>query len=171
MLDHTNAGDRWIPEAEYQFICSMVPIVCVDILPLIGDTGLFGLIERNTYNGGIGLTLVGGAVLLDEPLPEAVTRHVQATLGENSILLSESLHLYGVYQYYKEARPGELHDPRKNAIALTYTGIVEGELAAQGEAHALRTFPTSAPPGLEAFGFGQGPVIYDGLAALRENSR
>jgi ADP-ribose pyrophosphatase YjhB (NUDIX family) len=166
VLEHTNAGDRWIPGTEYQFICSRVPIVCVDLLPLIGQTGKFGLIERDTYNGGRGLNLVGGAVLLDESLPDALERHVRATLGESVSLDSDSLDLVGVYQYYKQAKPGQLHDPRKNAVSVTYIGIIWGEAQPSGEAHTFQTFELDAPPTLDTFGFGQGPVVYGALARL-----
>jgi ADP-ribose pyrophosphatase YjhB (NUDIX family) len=167
MLEHTNAGDRWIPEDEYRVICSRVPILCVDLLPVIKGTDTFGLIERDTYGGGRGLCLVGGAVLLDEPLHEAVERHVLATLGADACLERESVVLVDIYQYYVEARPGQLHDPRKNAVAVTYTGVLSGALEAAGEAHALHTFTLDKPPALQAFGFGQGRVVCEALAALR----
>lgn len=166
MLDHTEAGDRWIPEEEYKLICSKVPILCVDLLPVIGDTQRFGLIERDTYGGRQGLNLVGGSVLLDEPLLEALKRHVHATLGGRASLDTKNVQLVGVYQYYKVARPGQLHDPRKNAVSVTYTGVLWGEIFPAGEAKDFHTFKFHAPPPLDAFGFGQGPVVYDGLARL-----
>lgn len=167
MLEHTDAGDRWIPEADYQFICSRVPILCVDLLPIIGQTNKFGLIERDTYSGGRGLNLVGGGVLLDEPIPDALKRHVRATLGGSASLALETLALVGVYQYYKQAKPDQLHDPRKNAVSVTYTGVLVGPIHPSGEAYAFHAFDLDHPPELDAFGFGQGPVVYDGLAALR----
>lgn len=166
MREHTNADDRWVPEADYQFICSKVPILCVDLLPVLADTGRFGLIERYTYSGGHGLNLVGGGVLLDESLTEALSRHVHATLGEGIELLLDSLALVGVYQYFKVARPGHLHDPRKNAVSITYTGVLRGEPVPSGEAYAFHTFDLDQPPTLQEFGFGQGAVVRDGLAAL-----
>ncbi|GGW55484.1 NUDIX hydrolase [Streptomyces xantholiticus] len=168
MQEHTNAGDRWIPEEDYQFICARVPILCVDLLPVIGGTGRFGLIERDTYDGGRGLNLVGGGVLLDESLVEAVERHVGATLGGAVSVDVASLVLVGVYQYYRQARPGELHDPRKNAVSVTYAGSVEGEACASGEALSFHTFELGLPPGLSSFGFGQGKVAYEALARWRE---
>lgn len=168
MLDHTNAGDRWIPQDEYDLICARVPILCVDLLPILGSTGTFGLIERVTYGGGVGLNLVGGAVLLDEPLPDAVQRHLTATLGSRARLDESSLILVGVYQYFKTEVPGRLHDPRKNAVSVTYAGVVSGETTPRGEARSFTSFPISGPPPLEAFGFGQGPVVYDGLSCWRQ---
>jgi hypothetical protein len=163
---HTNADDRWIPEEEYQLICSRVPILCVDLLSIVDNGGHFGLIERDTYGGKRGLNLIGGSVLLDEPIPDALDRHLRASLGRGANLDHKSVRFVGVYQYYKEAREGQLHDPRKNAVSLTYSGKVSGPLSPAGEALAFHKFPVTRPPGIESFGFGQGPVVYDGLALI-----
>ena len=65
--DYTAAGDRWIPQAEYDLILARVPIVCVDLIPLSADQPpRIGLVERETYEGGKGWCLVGGAVLRNE---------------------------------------------------------------------------------------------------------
>jgi ADP-ribose pyrophosphatase YjhB (NUDIX family) len=166
MLDYTNAGDQWLSNTEYQFICSRIPILCVDLLPVIAGHDTFGLIERDTPEGPRGLCLVGGRVLMDEHLHEALQRHVSATLGEEVELKLESLTLVGVYQYFKNIRKGELHDPRKNAVSVTYTGLLCGKAVAAGEAYAFHTFPLDAPPPPQDFGFGQGSVVYDGLVRL-----
>jgi hypothetical protein len=76
--------------------------------------------------------------------------------------------MVGVYQYYKERRPNQLHDPRKNAVSLTYVGTICGELSPSGEALDFHTFKLEEPPGLEEFGFGQGPVVYDGIALIKD---
>ncbi len=163
MSDGTGAGDRWIPEQQYQQICSSVPIVCVDLLPLLPDGASFGLIERDTYDGRRGLNLVGGSVLIDETLVEALQRHVRTTLGPNARLELDTVSFVGTYQYFRDRRPGELHDPRKNAVSLTYAGVVGGDVRAEGEALAFHTFDLATPPPLDRFGFGQGVVVYDGL--------
>ena len=170
MRDHTNADDRWIPEEEYQVICAQVPILCVDLLPIIDNDGCFGLIERDTYAGKRGLNLIGGSVLIDEPIPDALDRHLHASLGGAANLDHKSVRFVGVYQYYKKAREGQLHDPRKNAVSLTYVGNVSGPLSPGGEALAFHKFPVSRPPGMESFGFSQGPVVYDGLALIRSSA-
>jgi ADP-ribose pyrophosphatase YjhB (NUDIX family) len=167
MLEHTDAGDRWIPEEDYQFICERVPILCVDLLPVIGGSGQFGLIERDTPTGRRGLNLVGGGVLLDEALDEALARHVRATLGDAVRLDPATVSLVGLYQYFKAPRPGELHDPWKNAVSATYTGVITGDVRPAGEAYAFHRFDVNTPPPLADFGFGQGSVVYEGLASLR----
>ena len=94
VADIIGAGDRWIPEEEYKLIEASVPILCVDVLLLSTSTPpMIGLIQRDTYNGGRGWCLVGGAVLRDEPLAAAVERHVQATLGSEIFLQPSTLQL------------------------------------------------------------------------------
>jgi ADP-ribose pyrophosphatase YjhB (NUDIX family) len=170
MLEHTHAGDRWIPEEEYRFICDRVPILCVDLLPMVDGGRKFALIRRETYGGATGLNLVGGGVLLDEPLTDALARHLRATLGGSAHLQSDTLRTVGIYQYFREKRAGELHDPRKNAVSISYSATVSGELEPQGEALDVSLFDTTAPPPLEEFGFGQGRVVYDALAQLTGNA-
>jgi ADP-ribose pyrophosphatase YjhB (NUDIX family) len=169
LKEHTLADDRWIPEDDYQFICARVPIVCVDLLPIF--RGHYGLIKRNTYSGMTGLSLVGGGVLLDEPLVDALQRHVYATLGPDAALMLATLRQVGVYQYFRQKREGQLHDPRKNAVSITYVGQVEGTLAPSGEALDLRLFSFGERPDLDAFGFGQGIVAYDCIEAAKKPMR
>lgn len=160
----TLAGDRWIPESEYRQIVSRVPISCVDLLVLLPGRTDFLLIERDDYRGVRGLNLVGGAVLIDEPLTAAVQRHVRATLGPAAEVDLSTLQMVGVYEYLRKGPPTEPHDPRKHAIAVTYVGVVGGATSAQGEAHDLHTFSVLDPPPLSSFGFGQGIAVLEGLA-------
>ena len=166
MKEHTGAGDRWIPEREYEFICDRVPILCVDLLPIVAGGERFGLIERDDWAGRRGLNLIGGAVLLDESLTDAVNRHLLATLGHRVRLETGTLSSVGVYQYFKTAKPGQLHDPRKNAVSVTYTAVITGVPEPLGEARKFVLFDTGAPPPRQAFGFDQGTVVYDALRTL-----
>lgn len=165
MLEHTNAGDRWIPKDKYKLVCSLVPILCVDLLPILPESNTFGLIERDDYKGRRGFNLVGGAVLIDEPLEEAVMRHLTVTLGGKVQLDASTLNLVGVYQYIRESDSTRPHDPRKNAVSVTYAGRISGSPEAAGEAYAFHSFEIDNPPPLDAFGFGQGHVVYDALKA------
>src|SRR3954452_2608815 len=133
-LDVVGAGDRWIPQEEYQRIVRRVPIVCVDVLPLSDEaTPRVGLIRRETP-GGLGWCVVGGGVLLNEPVAIAVRRHVTATLGARMVLDEASLRLVTVTEYFSEPGIGELHDPRKHSVALTHVATCAGEPEPAGEA-------------------------------------
>jgi ADP-ribose pyrophosphatase YjhB (NUDIX family) len=159
--DPVLAGQHWIPQHEYELILSRVPILCVDLIPLSTDEpAKVGLINRDTYDGGAGWCLVGGAVIRDESLTDAVTRHLQATLGADISLEADSLRLLSVVQYFTDPALGKMHDPRKHAVSLTYTGRCAGQaqVRTSGEAHDFDWFSREELPGLP-YGFGQGQLV------------
>jgi ADP-ribose pyrophosphatase YjhB (NUDIX family) len=159
-VDVTGAGSRWIPEEEYVRIVRRVPIPCVDLLPLSQDrSARVGLILRETVGGGRGWCLVGGAVLLNEPLVSAIRRHLCVTLGDAVEFDAETLRLSTVIEYFSRRDVGEFHDPRKHAIALTYTAVCTGTPEPAGEALDFRWFAPSQLPADDEFGFGQDRVV------------
>ena len=159
------AGDRWIPEEEYQRICAQVPIVCVDLLPIADVTGLeFGLIRRPTYDGGEGWCLIGGALLRNEPSLEGVRRHLAATLGADIELDASSVRMFDVVEYFTDPAIGEFYDPRKHAVSLTHVGICRGPAEPAGEALEFRWFARDELDTI-TFGFGQGVLVRRLLAA------
>lgn len=161
------AGDRWIPQVEYDLILARVPIVCVDLIPLSSDQPpRIGLIERETYGGGRGWCLVGGAVLRNESLVEAVGRHVHATLGADVRVDQKTLRLFDVIEYFTEPGLGEFYDPRKHAVSLTYVGHCNGHPTAEkgGEAEKFAWFRQGELSDLE-FGFNQGAIMERFLGA------
>lgn len=165
MTDPVGAGDRWIPEEEYARIQLRVPILCVDVALQSSDGGAVGLIRRATYGGGEGWCLVGGSVLRDEPLTSAVLRHVTATLGEGAALVDGTLRLRDVIEYFTDPDVGQFHDPRKHAVALTYSAVLHGEPVPCGEANEFRWFRREDLAGVP-FGFGQDGVLDRVLARI-----
>jgi ADP-ribose pyrophosphatase YjhB (NUDIX family) len=168
--DQTGAGDRWIPQRDYDLILGHVPILCVDLISLSeGVPPKVGLIERDTYAGGKGWCLVGGAVLRDEPLTTAVVRHLKATLGDRIEVDPDSLKLFGIVQYFTDPGIGRFYDPRKHAVSLTYTGRCRGDAQVQqsGEAHDFAWFSPGELDQL-SYGFGQGELV---TSYLRDGSR
>jgi ADP-ribose pyrophosphatase YjhB (NUDIX family) len=159
--DIIGAGDRWIPEEKYELIRASVPIVCVDVLLSPYDAPeRIGLIYRTTYDGGFGWCLVGGAVLRNESLLDAVDRHVQATLGANIRVVRSTMHLGAVIEYFSEPGLGDFYDPRKHAVALTYAAACEFDRGPEvsGEAIDFRWFSIDDMPDIN-FGFGQGEAV------------
>jgi ADP-ribose pyrophosphatase YjhB (NUDIX family) len=158
--DVTRSGDRWIPEDEYRAITSRVPILCVDVMPVTQvPSPAIGLILRETYAGGRGWCLVGGAVLHNEPLSEAIHRHVSSTLGGEASVRSSTLQFVDIVEYFSKPDIGEFYDPRKHAVALTYCAELEGPVVPEGEAMEFRWFPIGQLPDGELFGFGQDRVV------------
>jgi ADP-ribose pyrophosphatase YjhB (NUDIX family) len=159
--DIVGAGNRWIPEEEYELIRARIPILCVDVLlSPDGDPGQVALIRRNTYDGLDGWCLIGGAVLRNEHLAEAVDRHVAATLGGRVRVDRSTLELGTVIEYFTERGAGEFYDPRKHAVALTYSASCEciGEPEALGEALEFGWFKIDQLAEVN-FGFGQGDAV------------
>lgn len=163
--DIVDAGNRWIPEAKYREILARVPIVCADVLlSPASDPDLVGLIKRKTYDGGVGWCLVGGAVLRDESLDHAVVRHVRATLGADVSVDATTITLRTVAEYFTTPRDGRLVDPRKHAVALTYTATSTGSPEPLGEALDFAWTPIDAL-GDVRWGFGQGRVVQEVMEA------
>ncbi len=143
-----------------------MPILCVDVLlsPRERPTTI-GLIRRATYDGGNGWCLVGGRVLRNEHLSTAVERHVAATLGDDLRVDLSTLAMRTVVEYFTEPGAGDFFDPRKHAVALTYTAICDGMPHPRGEALGFRWFDIGDLGNID-FGFGQGNVIDRVLAAF-----
>jgi ADP-ribose pyrophosphatase YjhB (NUDIX family) len=160
------SGDDWIPQAEYDAIQARVPILCVDLLPIRAGREEIGMIRRETHSGGEGWCMIGGAVKRNEGLVEAITRHVQSTLGIGLAFELCTPEPLTVAEYFPDPTVGKLHDPRKHAVALTYAAECSGEPQARGEALEFRWFRRNELDDVQ-FGFGQGAVVTRVLARLR----
>ena len=101
---------------------------------------------------------MGGAVLRDEPLTAAAKRHLLATLGGGLRLQPSSLQLHEVIEYFTKPDLGEFYDPRKHAVAVTYSARADGRAAAQGEALSFQWFHQDQLKEIQ-FGFGHGRVV------------
>jgi ADP-ribose pyrophosphatase YjhB (NUDIX family) len=153
--DIIRAGDGWITAAEYELITARVPIVCTDILLICN--GRAGLIYRETYDAGFGWCLIGGRVLRNETLTDAVARHIEATVGPT--IRFDQLKLVTVAEYPNlPVTPGGLYDPRKHDIGITYTACAEGTAEPRGEALGFHWFSDAELAGL-TFGFGHGTLV------------
>jgi ADP-ribose pyrophosphatase YjhB (NUDIX family) len=169
--DIIGGGSRWLSPEDYSFVRERVPILCVDVLlSPCGRPSAVGLIRRATYDGGDGWCLVGGRVLRDEHLAAAVARHVTATLGAELRLDSATLEMRAVAEYFTKPSADQLHDPRKHAVALTYTATCEGTPHPAGEALDFHWFELGEL-GTVDFGFGQDAVVARVLAASGRGAR
>jgi ADP-ribose pyrophosphatase YjhB (NUDIX family) len=159
--DLIGAQDQWLPQEQYDFIVAHVPILCVDLIPLsAGQQPLIGLIERATPDDGTGWCLVGGRVMRDEPLTAAVTRHLQATLGDEIDVDLSTLRPIGIIEYFSEKGLGEFHDPRKHAVSVTYSGRCSGTPRVQAGTEAINfAWHTNEQLPAVRFGFGQEKVV------------
>jgi ADP-ribose pyrophosphatase YjhB (NUDIX family) len=170
MKDVVGAGDRWIPADEYNAIVRRVPVISTDLLPLHSTGRKVGLIRRDVHGGGQGWCVVGGAILRDEPIEEAVDRHLRATLGPAMRIVPGTLRMGWIAQYFTRPGIGRLHDPRKHAVALTFVGRVEGEPVPIGEANEFRWFDLDRLPDQREFGYGQHLLMPDLIRVARANA-
>jgi ADP-ribose pyrophosphatase YjhB (NUDIX family) len=159
--DVVGAGERLLPAEDYELIMASVPILCVDVLlSPSGNPRRVALVRRATYADGEGWCLIGGRVLRNEHLLAAVERHVAATLGPVVRVDRSTLELGAVIEYFTEPDLGDFYDPRKHAVALTYSASCEvaGEPEVRGEALEFGWFGIDELAGVN-FGFGQGEAV------------
>ncbi len=160
----------WLSQEDAELVRALVPIPCVDILPVREkDLGLeVGLITRTDYQGGETFAMVGGRVLRGETLNEAVTRHLEETLGRNISWAGsfDELAPDGLLQYFPEAREGNFGvDPTKHSIALTWMVEIFGEVVVVGgEATDFHWFDVEKLPPRKAIGFGHWRMVEKLLA-------
>ena len=162
---------RWLSPEEYKRVQETVPIVCVDIVPLRRKGGTpesIGLILRDTPSQGRRWCLVGGRVLRDETLTDAVARHLRHTLGDRIRFgLDPDAQPIYVAQYFTSRTPPGLIDPRQHSVAMTYCIDIEGPVKAQGEAHEFNWFDPQRLPAPAEFGFEQDRVLDECLRRIR----
>jgi hypothetical protein len=151
----------WIPEEEWARIQRLLPITCVDVLPVRPVNGGVeaGLILRDTPDGRR-WCLIGGRILHNESIREAILRQLTSTLGDGvRCSLDDHPKPEHVAEYFSERRAGELHDPRQHALGLSFIVVVSGPIEAKGEAIEFRWFRPGELPPSDDFGFGQRVVV------------
>jgi ADP-ribose pyrophosphatase YjhB (NUDIX family) len=102
---------------------------------------------------------VGGGVQHGEPAADAVERVVDWALGDGVELDRSTLELKDAVEYFPERGVGEFFDPRKHAVALTYTCVMSGEPRPRGKALDFRWFSPEDLPAPGDIGFGQASLI------------
>ncbi|MBB5159611.1 DUF4916 domain-containing protein [Saccharopolyspora phatthalungensis] len=160
MTDGSFDKGNWIPPEEYDEITKKIPILCIDVLPIsASEPDSVGLIYRETYWGRRGWCLVGIGVQHGEPLVTAVQRAFTWALGDQVRIDPATLQLKEIVEYLPEQGVGEFFDPRKHAVALTYTCVVSGQPEPRGKAIDFKWFSRDALPEGDALGFGQERLI------------
>lgn len=165
---------NWIEESEWNKIQQLIPIVCIDILPVqrspFGEIKKVGLIKRKTPHEGQKWCTVGGRLLFGEPVQHGIVRQLQDTLGVG-------IQVKGIWnsqpQYVAQYSPTlevsngfDAVDPRKHAVALTYCLELEGEICPQNEALDFQWYSIQEVRNKTDIGFGQEKVIASCLELL-----
>jgi len=165
--------NNWLSDDEWEHIQTLVPILCVDILPIRlnenRELDSIGLILRETPLQGDRWCLVGGRVLYRETILEAIHRQLTHTLGSNISYDSDADRQPDyVAQYAPQTvtvAGFDAVDPRKHAVGLTYCIEISGQINPQFEAKDFKWFaPTEIS--LVPFGFHQDAVMGECLERL-----
>lgn len=155
----TDAG--WLAPEQWALVQRSVPIFCVDALvtrSLDGEPAC-GLILREQPGAGLRWCLVGGRVLLDESVEEALNRHWQSTFAPQFRLGAPLVGGPHVVEYRRGAHASGLFDPRQHAVSATFVVEAVGEPAVlAGEAHDFRWVTSADIDGTDV-GFGQTDLI------------
>jgi ADP-ribose pyrophosphatase YjhB (NUDIX family) len=165
--------EQWIPEPEWMRLQEIIPISCVDVVLLRSDAkallNAVGLILRNTPHQGQRWCLVGGRILYGESFGDAVRRHMFDTLGDDiQFQIRHDEQPAYLAQYRPSSGDGFLIDPRRHAVAMTYSLEVSGLPRARNEALSFQWFGLRELPPRGKFGFGQDRVLSACLERLNE---
>jgi ADP-ribose pyrophosphatase YjhB (NUDIX family) len=162
--------DNWLPEELWRTVQATVPIVCIDVLAVrtTGADSEFGLILRDVPFAAPAWCLIGGRLERDESFETAIARQVSETLGAGMHACEEIPPQPSKVVVYEARRESDgPHDPRKHAVALTWSVRVTGEPSLydvhgkpRGEALDFRWFERSQLPDV-AYGFGQRSVVLE----------
>ena len=155
---------QWLDSLKWSEIQELIPITCVDILPLrllLGDSNTIeaaGLIFRETPHQGNRWCLIGGRLGRNESFKEAVSREIYDTLGnELHYTVNEDVQPDFVAEYFSVHRDNKCFD--QHAIGLTFCIPMIGEIHPQGEAISFRWFKINQLPTPNEFGFQQDRIV------------
>jgi len=162
-------GPEWIDDAEYHRIQTLIPIVCIDVLPVrMAGTQVaeVGLIFRPTPQGQRWCT-VGGRLRHGETFAEAIRRELLGALGPDIRFdLPADPRPQYVQPYYTVPQATGGYDSRKHSIGLSWAVPITGTVRPDGEALHFEWFAPGQLPGPDKFGFQQDRLIAPLLAAL-----
>lgn len=150
------ADDLW------KTIQASIPIFCVDVVPVRSAPSSrleFGLILRNTPLQGQRWCLIGGRLLLDEAIEDAVQRQLSGAVGSSLASVGTPQLAPLLVEYRRSPNPEGLQDPRQHSISATVPVLMSGEGIAQGkEALAFRWWDVEDLNG-DVMGFGQEHLV------------
>ena len=157
------ASGQRLSDYLWKTIQGSVPIACVDVLPyrmLPDGTAQLGLILRHTPSQGERWCIVGGRLLLDESVSDAVHRELADAFVGGLDLVSTELPAPLVVEFFRNQRSGFPVDTRQHALSLTHVlQVSDHSPQVQGpEARDFRWFTLAeleAGPASELMGFGQ----------------
>jgi len=172
--------EGWLDDATWKKVQGLVPIVCIDILPVwTNENGCLhaGLIYRETPHQGRKWCMMGGRLRRNEAIHTAARRVLVETVGPQGLVglcFDGNIQPALVTQYFTEPDRGcafSSVDPRQHAIGLIFIVpafievYVKRTLPETSEALELGWFTENwVQERKDAIGFGQGIFILNALA-------
>lgn len=158
-----SASEQRVSDELWHTIQQSVPIACVDIVPyrvLQNGTTQLGLILRETPQQGQRWCIVGGRLLIDEPVSDAVHRELAEAFVGGLALVRPELPTPLIVEFFRDHRPGFPIDTRQHALSLTHVlHVSDSAPQVQGlEALDFRWFSFAeleTGPASQLMGFGQ----------------
>jgi ADP-ribose pyrophosphatase YjhB (NUDIX family) len=161
---------------KYREIQELIPISCVDILPLLLSTKrkdtieAIGLILRDTPYQGKRWCLIGGRLDKNESIVHAINRELQDALGaEIDYHLPEEIQPDYVAQYFPIHKKNAGFDPRQHAIGLTFCVPIKGIIKPQREAIDFKWYKYLQIPTPDNFWFNQDHIVKACLSRFKYN--
>lgn len=141
-IDAQRIDAQWIDDAQWTRIQQLVPITCVDLVPLTGGDAAgsahpahgarFGLIERDSPFGRRWCQ-IGGRLRHGETLREGLLRHLAQTLTGLDVDLPPDPQPDYTMQWFPHPPAGHADgvayglDPRQHAVALCFTAVAPSD--------------------------------------------
>lgn len=157
---------QWIDSLKWHEIQELMPITCIDILPLqlvMGECNTIaavGLILRETPHPGKRWCLIGGRLGRNESFHNAIKREINDALGNDiRYTVNENVQPDFVAEYFTVPRNNSCFDPRQHSIGLTFCVPIVGEIHPQGEAISFKWYNCFQLPHQDEFGFQQDRVV------------
>jgi ADP-ribose pyrophosphatase YjhB (NUDIX family) len=143
--DQTDVRTSWLATDELDHIRDRVPLVYVEAVPVRvdgrGRVTQVGLLLRQAADGSISRMVVSGRVLLDEPVRDALIRHLAKDLGPLAMpRIPPEVAPFTVVEYFRDPTVSGFHDPRHHAVSLAFVVAVDGECEPTQEALDLSWF-------------------------------
>lgn len=136
-------GLHWLDKTDYDFVCNVMPIPCVDLVILRHESALETLLikRKKGYEAGK-WCLIGGRAWIYEPLSATIKRQAD-DLGVKVEVMSP---FNANFPAYVNDHPNQ--DKTKNPRCLVYpVRIVSGQLRPEGEEYtAYQWFPIKHLP-------------------------
>ena len=125
---HAPAGHEWIADDEWARIQHLVPITCVDLVPVRASVAgrQFGLIERDSPFG-LRWCQIGGRLRFGETMRAGLLRHLAHTLTGLDVDLPPDPQPGYTMQWFPHPPMDGIEyglDPRQHAVALCFLTAV-----------------------------------------------